>query len=105
MSIGTIPRVLFVCLGNICRSPTAEAVFRRKAQILGIPVEVDSAGTIGYHKGKSPDARAKAAGLRRGYDFSGISSRPVIPNDFYDFDYIFASLIVDTVLNWLYFPV
>ena len=90
MTINQIPRVLFVCLGNICRSPTAEAVFRCKAKASGLVVDVDSAGTIGYHKGSPPDARSMAAGERRGYDFGGISSRPVIPNDFYEFDYIFA---------------
>ncbi len=90
MTIGKIPRVLFVCLGNICRSPTAEAVFRCKAKAYNVAVDVDSAGTIGYHKGNLPDSRSLAAGESRGYSFSGISSRPVIPNDFYEFDYIFA---------------
>ncbi|NQD96048.1 low molecular weight phosphotyrosine protein phosphatase, partial [Pseudomonas sp. CrR25] len=62
-------RVLFVCLGNICRSPTAEAVFRDKLQGAGLAgcVEVDSAGTGDWHVGKAPDERTRQAALRRGY--------------------------------------
>ena len=85
-------RILFVCLGNICRSPTAEAVLRalaaREAPELGI--EVDSAGTSGYHIGDAPDARARAAAARRGYDLSALRARIVEPADFERFDLILA---------------
>lgn len=65
-------KVLIVCLGNICRSPTAEAVLKARAKKLGVEVKVDSAGTIGYHEGKTPDSRSMAAGEKRGYSFKGI---------------------------------
>jgi len=85
-------RILFVCLGNICRSPTAEAVLRvlaaREAPELGI--EVDSAGTSGYHVGSAPDTRARAAAARRGYDLSAMRARIVEPGDFERFDLILA---------------
>jgi len=85
-------KILFVCLGNICRSPTAEAVFRdlarRHAQDLEI--EVDSAGTHGYHIGDPPDARAQAAALRRGLDMSALRARQVHASDFEEFDLILA---------------
>lgn len=84
------PKVLFVCLGNICRSPTAEAVFRYKAKAANIDVYIDSAGTGGWHKGDLPDARAREAGERRGYSFSGQTARPVEDNDFEIFDLILA---------------
>ena len=84
------PKVLFVCLGNICRSPTAEAVFRRKASEAGIDVFIDSAGTGAWHQGELPDGRAREAGQRRGYSFAGQRARAVIENDFKDFDYILA---------------
>ena len=67
-------KVLIVCLGNICRSPTAEAVLRSRAKALGVNVKVDSAGTIGYHQGNPPDPRSKAAAEKRGYSFKGIYS-------------------------------
>lgn len=85
-----MPSVLFVCLGNICRSPTAEAVFRKKAQDAGADVRIDSAGTIAAHAGEPPDRRSAAAGKRRGYDFSGQYSRKVKMSDFHEFDMIFA---------------
>ncbi|MGX9418937.1 low molecular weight protein-tyrosine-phosphatase [Vibrio sp. WJH972] len=84
-------KILVVCMGNICRSPTGEAVLRAKALELGIDVEVDSAGTIGYHQGNPPDNRARAAGERRGYTFSGISARQVCIEDFAKFDLILAA--------------
>lgn len=84
-------KVLIVCLGNICRSPTAEAVLKARAKALGVKVVVDSAGTIGYHEGKSPDSRSMAAGEKRGYSFKGIHSRKVRTRDFTEFDLILAA--------------
>ena len=85
-----VPSVLFVCLGNICRSPTAEAVFRHKATEAGLNVKIDSAGTHGYHIGKQPDKRSQAAGSARGYSFKGLKCRRVDVSDFETFDYILA---------------
>lgn len=86
--------VLFVCLGNICRSPTAEGVFRHlcegEGEGIGSSVTVDSAGTAAYHIGKPPDERAQAAALQRGIDLSGQSARRVVAQDFDRFDYILA---------------
>lgn len=84
------PSVLFVCLGNICRSPTAEAVFRHKAAEADLKVTIDSAGTHGYHIGSPPDKRSQAAGAARGYSFSGLKCRRVEHSDFEKFDYILA---------------
>ncbi len=84
------PKVLFVCLGNICRSPTAEAVFRRKAIEAGLDVYIDSAGTGAWHQGELPDARAREAGQKRGYSFAGQTARAVFDTDFRDFDFILA---------------
>jgi len=84
-------KILIVCLGNICRSPTAQAVLTAKAKQGNIPLQVDSAGTINYHQGKAPDQRAQAAGEKRGYDFNGFTSRPVNEQDFAYFDYILAA--------------
>jgi len=85
-------KVLFVCLGNICRSPTAEAVVRalaaREWPELGL--EVDSAGTAGYHIGEPPDPRMRAAAARRGYDLTALRARIVEPSDFTRFDLILA---------------
>ncbi|MEE4659573.1 MAG: low molecular weight protein-tyrosine-phosphatase [Halieaceae bacterium] len=85
-------RVLFVCLGNICRSPTAHAVFADQVAAAGLQqwVEVDSAGTGAWHVGEAPDARATAAALRRGYDLSSLRARQVQPADFARFDYVLA---------------
>jgi low molecular weight protein-tyrosine phosphatase len=85
-------KILFVCLGNICRSPTAEAVFRAVAarEAPELAIEVDSAGTAGYHVGEAPDARTRAAASRRGYDLSRLRARMVGPNDFEEFDLILA---------------
>ena len=84
--------VLFVCLGNICRSPTAEGVFRHMvAQAdLADRIAVDSAGTAGYHIGEPPDLRAQAAARRRGIDLSGLRGRQAIPDDFRRFHYVLA---------------
>ncbi|MFC3023362.1 low molecular weight protein-tyrosine-phosphatase [Vibrio zhugei] len=84
-------KVLMVCMGNICRSPTAQVVFERKAQELGIRIEIDSAGVMAFHEGETPDPRTQAAGKQRGYSFSGLYSRPIVEQDFVVFDYIFAA--------------
>lgn len=86
-------RILFVCMGNICRSPTAEAVFRHMiAQRSGMPeVEVDSAGTHGYHIGRPSDERAMEAAARRGISLSGIRARQVEAADFERFDLILCA--------------
>lgn len=82
-------RLLFVCLGNICRSPSAEAVMKKLARQAGLDnrLEIDSAGLIGYHEGEQADPRMRAHAARRGYVLDSIS-RPVRPVDFYDFDLI-----------------
>jgi protein-tyrosine phosphatase len=82
------PSVLFVCLGNICRSPSAEAVFKKKASDNGLTIEIDSAGTAGYHKGTAPDKRSQAVGGERGYSFKGLKCRKVVEQDFEKYDYI-----------------
>jgi len=85
-------RILFVCLGNICRSPTAEVVFRAVAarEAPDLMLEVDSAGTAGYHVGEPPDRRTREAAARRGYDLSALRARVIEPNDFERFDLILA---------------
>jgi len=85
-------RVLFVCMGNICRSPTAEGVTRALAEKKGVAAmfEFDSAGTHGYHIGNPPDARARAAAAQRGYDLSQLKARQVNEFDFVRFDRILA---------------
>lgn len=83
-------RLLFVCTGNICRSPTADAVARTRLSTVGLDWQVDSAGTGGWHAGEAPDERAAAAGAARGHDFSGLSAREVEPEDFSHFDHIIA---------------
>jgi protein-tyrosine phosphatase len=85
-------KVLFVCLGNICRSPTAEGVFRQKVREAGLEahIEIDSAGTGDWHVGKAPDARTRAAALRRGYDLSSLRARQVSAADFSRYDLILA---------------
>jgi len=88
----TTTRVLFVCMGNICRSPTAEGVFRQLAREAGLEeaVRIDSAGTHDYHVGKAPDERAQAAALGRGFDLSPLRARQVEERDFLEFDHILA---------------
>lgn len=83
-------RVLFVCLGNICRSPLAEAAFRAEAERLGLDAEADSAGTGGWHAGEPPDRRAIAAARRGGADISRLRARKIVPGDFERFDHIVA---------------
>jgi protein-tyrosine phosphatase len=86
-------KILFVCLGNICRSPTAEVVFRTllAREAPEIEVEVDSAGTAGYHVGAPPDSRTQEAARRRGYDMSALRARIVEPRDFETYDLILAA--------------
>ena len=85
-------RVLFVCLGNICRSPTAHGVFRAMVEQRGLAhlIEIDSAGTAAYHVGNPPDHRSAAAALQRGYDLSDLRARQAITADFDHYDYILA---------------
>jgi protein-tyrosine phosphatase len=90
--ISTPTRVLFVCMGNICRSPTAEGVFRHAVTSAGLEQRIlaDSAGTHGYHLGHPPDRRAQLAAARRGYDLANLRARQVTGQDFVEFDYILA---------------
>ena len=85
-------KILFVCMGNICRSPTAEGVFREHARrhAPGLDIEVDSAGTHAYHVGEPPDPRTIAAATRRGIDLTGLRARQVHDDDFERFDLILA---------------
>ena len=85
-------KVLFVCTGNICRSPTAAAVFAHFVGQAGLEqaIQVESAGTHDYHAGKPPDPRAQAHARRRGYDLSGLRARQVRRRDFGEFDHIVA---------------
>ncbi|MDD5057540.1 MAG: low molecular weight phosphotyrosine protein phosphatase [Sideroxydans sp.] len=85
-------KVLFVCMGNICRSPTAEAVFRQRVEQAGLleHIHIDSAGTHDYHVGDAPDARTQRAANRRGYDMSMLRGRQVTAADFARFDYVLA---------------
>jgi len=83
-------KVLFVCTGNICRSPTAHGVFRHFVREAGLDARflIDSAGTHGYHTGEAPDIRSTKAAKERGYDLSDLRARAVTYDDFEDFDYI-----------------
>lgn len=87
-----IVRVLFVCMGNICRSPTAEGVMRHFLEKAGMQdrVMVDSAGTHDYHSGAPPDLRAQMAARRRGYDLSMLRARQIVHSDFERFDSLLA---------------
>jgi protein-tyrosine phosphatase len=82
--------LLFVCTGNICRSPTAEGVLRKMAADMGLPVHVESAGTHGYHVGEPPDARAQEHARGRGYDLSAQRARQLRRRDFEAFDLLLA---------------
>lgn len=85
-------RVLFVCLGNICRSPTAEGVFRALVESEGLAgqIEIDSAGTHAYHIGEGPDPRSQEAAARRGIDLSSLRGRRATVVDIEEFDYVLA---------------
>ena len=85
-------KILFVCLGNICRSPTAAGVLRTLAarEAPELSIEVDSAGTAAYHVGEPPDPRTRQAAARRGYDLTALRARIVEPGDFERFDLILA---------------
>jgi protein-tyrosine phosphatase len=85
-------KILFVCMGNICRSPMAEGVFKHHVKQAGLDgsISTDSAGTHDYHVGEPPDPRAQRAAKRRGYDLSVLRARQVSPGDFSSFDYVLA---------------
>jgi protein-tyrosine phosphatase len=85
-------KILFVCMGNICRSPTAEAVFRARVDEAKLShlIHIDSAGTHDYHIGAPPDLRTQQVAKRRGYDMSQLRGRQVSVDDFSDFDYVLA---------------
>jgi protein-tyrosine phosphatase len=84
--------VLMVCMGNICRSPTAEAVLRHRAERAGLAqwLHIDSAGTHGYHPGEPPDARSQRHAALRGYDLSGLRARQLVDADYQRFDLLLA---------------
>lgn len=85
-------RILFICMGNICRSPTAEGVMRKLVNLAGLQdtIEIDSAGTHDYHVGAPPDVRSQAVAKARGYDLSLLRARQVCAGDFADFDLLLA---------------
>lgn len=83
-------KVLMVCLGNICRSPLADGLLRRKVADLKLPIEVDSAGTSGHHAGEKPDTRMMAVAKSFGTDLSMLRSRQFIKQDLIDFDVIYV---------------
>jgi protein-tyrosine phosphatase len=87
-----VTRILFVCLGNICRSPTAEGVLRHlaAANAPGMPIEIDSAATGDYHTGSPPDTRSQRAARRRGIEIGGLRARQICAQDFHRFDLILA---------------
>ena len=86
----TSPAVLFVCLGNICRSPLAEAAFRRAVENAGLDIEVDSCGTAGYHVGEPPDPRTIDEAAKNGIDISHYRGRQLADEDFHRFTHILA---------------
>jgi protein-tyrosine phosphatase len=92
IDMGNQISVLFVCMGNICRSPTAEGVFRHQVQAVGLGDRfvIDSAGTHAYHIGDAPDPRSIEAAARRGYDLSAQRARKVMARDFEEFDHVLA---------------
>ena len=91
-------RILFVCLGNICRSPAAEGVFCTLGEQAGLALTIDSAGTAGWHVGKAPYGPMQEAAMARGYDLSGLRARQFTAADFTDFDLIIG-MDVDNVAD------
>lgn len=89
-AMSALPSVLFVCLGNICRSPLAEGALRDLAVRRGVAVHVDSAGTSDWHIGVAPDERAQRVASRHGVDIAGLRGRQVVAADFARFDHIVA---------------
>lgn len=85
------PAILFLCLGNICRSPLAEGAARAAFEKAGVKARLDSAGTGDWHIGRAPDLRAQAEAKRRGTDISALRGRQLQPSDFYEFDLILAA--------------
>jgi len=85
-------KVLFVCTGNICRSPTAEGVFRKYVNDAGLSekIYIESAGLLDYHEGDNADRRTQTHAIKRGYDLSEILSRPIVRDDFVNYDYLIA---------------
>ena len=83
-------KVLFVCLGNICRSPSAQGVLNLLAAQDNLDVSADSKGTAAYHIGKAPDPRSQACTLERNIDLSGLKAEQVLVDDFYNYDFVFA---------------
>lgn len=90
MNLKGVSSVIFICMGNICRSPTAEAVFRHKAKAFGLSLKIDSAGTSGSHARKKPDHRAQMVAIAQGYSFDKMRARKVTVKDFEEFDLILA---------------
>ncbi|MGE8541797.1 MAG: low molecular weight protein-tyrosine-phosphatase [Acinetobacter sp.] len=90
MSSKTPYKVLCVCLGNICRSPTAEIVLRHYCDAANLNVMIDSAGTSNYHPNKAPDSRSQLHAKKRGYDLSALRARQLLTRDFVEFDLILA---------------
>jgi protein-tyrosine phosphatase len=101
-----LTKVLFVCMGNICRSPTAEGVFIRllKEQGLENHFHIDSAGTHAYHVGEAPDSRAQEAAKKRGINLAQLKGRQVVANDFMEFDYVLAMPMISwsSITCWLW---
>ncbi|MBL1276440.1 MAG: low molecular weight phosphotyrosine protein phosphatase [Ectothiorhodospiraceae bacterium] len=92
MNTGKHVKVLFVCMGNICRSPTAEGVFAKQVKEANLSdhIEIDSAGTHAYHIGDAPDARSQKTALNRGIDLSRLKARRAVAADFDHYDYVLA---------------
>lgn len=86
----SVHRILFFCMGNICRSPTAEGVMRAKLVAASLDIEVDSAGTHGYHIGAPPDLRSQQHAARRGYELGALRARQLVAADFEHFDLVLA---------------
>ena len=90
LKASTPSSILLVCLGNICRSPTAEEIFRQQAAIAGLSIKIDSAGTSDWHIGKAPDPRSQRHAKSQGYNLSKLVARQVSAEDFHHFDLILA---------------